>query len=127
MSAKNKTRSSWGACPNCSVDLSAGVKIGPPYLKCPVCGVPILPIWWQRILWVTLGFFLAFMLPASLGLGGWDIFFVGLLLLFPATVFAYILAFTTMPPKYVRQKETFTTLFRGLSLTCESNTIALVA
>jgi len=23
------------------VDLSAGVKIGPPYLKCPVCGVPI--------------------------------------------------------------------------------------
>src|SRR6266404_2987430 len=102
----------WAACPNCSVDLRPGTKIGPPYLNCPFCGAPIIPIWWQRIPWVTLGFFLAFAVPASLGLGGWDVFFSGLLLLFPATVFAYIIVFTTIPPRYVRRHGAITTLFR---------------
>ena len=71
-----------------------------------------MPIWWQRIPWVALGFFLAFMLPAWLGLGGWDTFVAGLFLLFPTTVFAYILVFTAMPPKYVRRDGAITTLFR---------------
>jgi hypothetical protein len=93
------------------MDLRPGIKLGPPYLKCPFCGAPIMPIWWQRIPWITLGFFLAFAVPASFGLGLWDAFLAGLLLLFPATVFAYIVVFTTMPPKYVRRYDTVTTLF----------------
>ena len=110
-SPKNPRRM-WSACPNCSLDLKPGIKIGPPYLKCPFCGEPIMPIWWQRIPWVALGFLLAFGVPSSLGLGGWDEFIAGAFLLFPATVFAYLVVFTTIPPKYVRRHEAVSTLFR---------------
>src|SRR5947208_817666 len=104
-------RAAWSACPNCSVDLRPGIKIGPPYLNCPFCREPIMPVWWQRIPWVTLGFLLAFGVPFSLGLGGWDAFVAGALLLFPAAVFAYIFTFVTMPPKYVRRQDTVMSLF----------------
>jgi|SRR5271167_55043 len=103
----------WGTCPNCSADLSEGTRTRPPYTNCPFCGAAIQPVWWQRIIWVAVGFFLAFAFPAWLGLTGWDVFVAGLFCWFPATVFAYILVFKTMPTKYVRQKETFTTLFQG--------------
>jgi hypothetical protein len=104
-----------GACPNCSADLSGSTKTRPPFADCPFCGAAIQPAWWQRVIWVAGGFFLAFAFPASLGLTGWDVFVAGLFCYFPATVFAYILAFKTMTPKYVRQKEPFTTLFHGHS------------
>jgi hypothetical protein len=103
----------WGVCPHCSANLRPGIRIRPPYLNCPFCGVPIMPIWWQRIPWVILGFVLAFGFPALVGFRGWDAFFLGLFLLFPATVFAYMIVFTTVPPKYVRRHETTTTLFGG--------------
>jgi hypothetical protein len=102
----------WGRCPNCSADFSWRLKSRPPYDNCPFCAAPIEPIWWQRVAWVTLGLFLSFALPASVGLGFWDAFFAGFLLWFPATVFAYIVVFTTMPPRYVRRHEAVTTLFR---------------
>jgi hypothetical protein len=111
VSGKENTRRTWGACPNCSVDLSEGIKTRPPYDKCPFCGTPIEPMWWQRVAWVMLGLFLSFAFPAWLGIWGLALLFAALLCLFPATVFAYILVFKTMPPKYVRQQETFTTLF----------------
>jgi hypothetical protein len=60
---------------------------------------------------VTIGFLLAFAVPASLGLRDWDVFFVGVLCLFPATVVAYAMVFQVMPPKYVRRREVITTLF----------------
>jgi hypothetical protein len=102
----------WSGCPKCSIDLGAGVRTRPPYENCPYCGAPIIPIWWQRIPWVVLGFFLAFAAPASVGLSGWGVIFAGLLCWFPATVFAYILVFKVMPPKYVRSSQATTTLFR---------------
>ena len=61
-----------------------------------------------------LGLLLAFAFPSWVGLAGWDVFFVGLFCYFPATVFAYILVFRATPPKYVRRKESFTTLFHHL-------------
>lgn len=61
---------------------------------------------------VTLGLFLSFAIPASLGLIGATLFFAALVCWFPATVLGYILVFTVMPPKYVRQKETIITLFQ---------------
>jgi hypothetical protein len=109
--ANEHTKKAWGHCPNCSADLW-DIKSRPPYDNCPFCAAPIEPVWWQRVEWVTLGLFLSFAAPASLGLGFWDAFFAGLLLLFPATVFAYIVVFTTMPPKYVRRCEGMITLFR---------------
>jgi hypothetical protein len=59
-----------------------------------------------------LGFFLAFAVPASVGLSGWDVFFAGLLCWYPATAFAYIVVFKAMPPKYVRRNQAITTLLR---------------
>lgn len=77
-----------------------------------MCKTPIEPVWWQRIAWLLLGVILAFVFPAWLGLTGWDVIFVGLICYYPATVLAYMLVFIIMPPRYVRQRETFTTLFR---------------
>jgi hypothetical protein len=108
-------RRMWGTCPNCSADLSEGTTTRPPYVNCPFCCAAIQPAWWQRVVWVAVGFFLAFAFPAWLGLTGWDVFFVGLCCWFPATVFAYILVFKMMAPKYVRQREPFTSLFHGHS------------
>src|SRR5579864_2939711 len=81
-------------CPNCRRDLAAkplGRKA--PYTSCPFCGVQLLPIWWQRIIWTTVGTVFSFALPAFLGFKGWTVFFVGLLCWFPAFVFAGILVF----------------------------------
>ena len=72
-----------------------------------------MPVWWQRIPWVTLGFLLAFAIPKSIGLDGWDVYFLGLICLFPATVAAYIITLKVMPPGYVKRTQAFTTLFRG--------------
>jgi len=102
----------WSACPYCHVDLRPSVDISPPYLDCPICGAPIMPVWWQRIPWVALGFLLSYVVPKSIGLSGWDVFFVGLLCLFPATVFAYIVVFKIMPPRYVERRDSFMTLVR---------------
>lgn len=110
-SVDNKGKSSWSACPSCSADLGARMKTGPPYLECPFCGTPIMPVWWQRIPWVTLGFLLSFAVPALIGLGGLALLLSAVICLFPATVFAYIFVFSVMPPKYVRRQETFTSLF----------------
>jgi hypothetical protein len=60
---------------------------------------------------VAIGFYLEFAAPASLGLGGLDVFFVGLLCLYPATVFSYIMVFRMMLPKYARRHEAFMALF----------------
>ncbi len=106
-----QSRKPWSACPDCSEDLSEGIKTRPPYEKCPFCGAPIQPIWWQRVVWLSVAYFLAFAFPAWLGLRGWDVYFAGLFCFVPATVIAYIFVFKTMPPKYVRKRETFITLF----------------
>jgi len=78
-------------CPNCSVDLSESIKTRPPYDKCPFCGKLIHPIWWQRTTVALLGLLLAFTVPSWVGLAGWDVYFAGLFLFWPALVFAHIL------------------------------------
>jgi len=111
--ARRKYRSTWGACPNCLADLKPkGLESRRPYLTCPFCSEPIGPIWWQRIPWLTLGLVLSVAIPAALGFGGITLLFAAALFWFPANVFAYILVFKTMTPKYVRRYETITTLFR---------------
>ncbi len=102
-----------GMCPNCSVNLSESVKTRPPYDKCPFCSTPIQPIWWQRTTVVLLALLLAFTVPSWLGVAGWDVYFAGLFLCWPALLCAHILFFATVPPKYVRREQTFTTLFHG--------------
>jgi hypothetical protein len=87
----------------------------PPYDTCPFCGALIETALWQRVVWGIASLVLAFSFPAWLGLSGWDVFFLGLLCVFPASVLAYILVFRTMPPRYVRREESFTSLFHGRS------------
>src|SRR6516164_10432064 len=111
MAATENSRRPWSSCPDCEADLSEGIKTRPPYDKCPFCGAPIQPIWWQRLVCVVVALFLAFAFPVWLGLIGWDVFFAGLFCTFPAMVIAHILVFKTMPPRYVRQRETHITLF----------------
>jgi hypothetical protein len=84
-------KNSWGMCPNCSVDLSESIKTRPPHDKCPFCGKLIRPIWWQRTTVALLGLLLAFTVPSWVGLAGWDVYFAGLFLFWPALVFAHIL------------------------------------
>ena len=86
--AIERRKKSMGVCPNCSADLSQDIKTHRPYDSCPFCNTRILPIWWQRLAVILLGLFLAFAFPAWLGLAGWDVFFAGCLLYYPATVFA---------------------------------------
>ena len=112
MPTTDDSRRPWSACPNCNTDLREGVKTRPPYDKCPACGTAIEPIWWQRLLWVLLGLLLSFALPAWLGMGSLLLIFGALICEFPAHVIAYILVFKTIPPKYVRHEEAFTTLFQ---------------
>ena len=109
-----KKRRAWSACPNCSVDLgSKPIGSRPPYSNCPSCGVPLIPIWWQRVVFAALGLILSFTIPASLGIGGIiPLLFAALLCIFPAAVLAYILVFKTIPIKYVRKSEAVMTLFQ---------------
>jgi len=71
-----------------------------------------MPVWWQRIPWVSLGTVLALGVPAYVGLRGLSLVIAALLLQFPTMVFAYVFVFTLMPPKYARQKQATLTLFR---------------
>lgn len=64
-------------------------------------------------MWLAVSYFLTFAFPAWLGLRGWDVFFAGLLCFVPVFFLAYVLVFQTIPPKYVRKRETFTTLFQA--------------
>jgi len=109
----NHSRKPWSACPNCAEDLSEFIKTRPPFEseKCPSCGAPIQTIWWQRVVWLSVAYFLTFAFPTWLGLRGWDVFFAGLFCFVPAIAIGYIFVFKTMPPKYVRKRETFITLF----------------
>jgi hypothetical protein len=101
----------WSICPNCSVDLGSKIDAVLPNFNCPFCRASVQPVWWQRITWVILGVFLAFAFPVYLGLGGWDVFFAGLLLVYPATLVASNIIFRIMSPKYVKKREPVLTLF----------------
>ena len=112
----------WSACPDCAEDLSEFIKTRPPFEseKCPFCGAPIQIIWWQRVVWLSVAYFLTFAFPAWLGLRGWDVFFAGLICLVPAMGITYISVFKTMPRKYRRRNLMFlamvTFLWFGASL-----------
>jgi hypothetical protein len=103
----------WSACPHCSVDLKAkGMERKPQYLeRCPFCGAPIVPVWWQRLAVAVFALVLTFAVPASLGLVGATLFFAGILCFFPTLLLAQILLINIIPPKYVRKEQTVTTLF----------------
>jgi len=64
-----QSRKPWSACPDCSEDLNEDIKTQPPYVKCPFCGAPIQPIWWQQTIYALLGLFLSVAFPASLEFG----------------------------------------------------------
>src|SRR5216683_2006856 len=111
--AVRREKRPWSACPNCSVDLrSKGLERKPQYLEaCPFCGVPIVPVWWQRTIHSIVALVLALAIPAYLGLGkGVTLVFSAVLFCFPAMLLAQILVITTIPPKYVRKGQTVTTL-----------------
>ena len=110
----DRKESAWSACPNCGANLRTNRRESSrPYLEeCPFCRTQIEPALWQRIIWLSLGLYFAFAVPAALGMSGWTVFFLGLLLLFPSHVLAMIVVFTVMGPKYVRQKQATLTLFR---------------
>jgi len=110
-----KPKKAWSACPACLTDLGEGIRTSPPYDACPFCAALIEPPFWQRVVWGIATLVSAFGFPAWLGLNGWDIFFLGLVCVFPASVFAYIVVFRTMPPRYVRREESFTSLFHRRS------------
>ena len=104
----------WSACPNCFTDLRATPT------HCPFCGVEIAFVWWQRVVVSTLGLFLTFAIPASLGAGGFALIFVAVLTVFPSLVLATILVFKTIPPKYVRKPGVPITLFQPKRQTSSS-------
>jgi hypothetical protein len=106
----SRTRArAWAACPNCLFDLRPkGTQSKRPYLDCPFCGAPIMPIWWLRIPWLCLGLILSFGIPASVGLVGTTLFFAGIVFWYPANVIAYVLFFSIVPPKYMRRREHYT-------------------
>ena len=77
------------------------------------CGVELSPIWWQRYLFATIGLILSLVVPAALGIRGVvALLFAAIICIFPTLVFAYILVFKTIPPKYVRKNEAVITLFQ---------------
>ncbi len=85
----------------------------PPLDKCTFCGVALAPIWWQRYLVAAIGLILSLVVPAALRIRGVvALLFVAMICIFPALVFAHILVFKTIPPKYVRKREAVMTLFR---------------
>jgi hypothetical protein len=101
------------ACPNCSRDLGAKpTGSRSPYKECPFCQTPIIPIWWQRLLFSGVGLILAFVVPAFLGLTSILLLIGALVCLFPALVIAYVLVFKTISPKYVTKSGSTMTLFR---------------
>jgi hypothetical protein len=109
---KRKTR--WSACPNCLEDLGTKpVGHKPPHTYCPHCGVALVPIWWQRYLFATIGVILSLVFPAILGIRDiMGLLLAGLLCVYPAIIFAYILVFKMIPPKYVTKDEVLTLFHR---------------
>src|SRR6266566_763014 len=104
---KTKT-SAWATRPK-------GLERKPQYLEeCPFCGVPIVPVWWQRTLHSIVALVITLAIPAYLGLGkGLTLVFPwALLFCIPAMLLAQILVITIIPPKYVRQRQSVTTLFQ---------------
>jgi hypothetical protein len=101
-------------CPNGSRDLEAKpVGSKPPHTYCPVCGVPLTHVWWQRAFVTALAVILAYGVPVSLGIPAIiPLLFLGLLLYFPALALAMILVCKTIQPKYVRRSEAVTPLFQ---------------
>jgi Protein of unknown function (DUF983) len=106
---------SWQACPACGTDLrKKSADQRPQYLTtCPFCGVPIVLVWWQRILIAILAAILTFAIPAYFGLGkGITLVFPALFFCFPAALLAQWVVLTLVPPKYMRKDQAFTTLFQ---------------
>src|SRR6266567_56180 len=104
---KTKT-SAWATRPK-------GLERKPQYLEeCPFCGVPIVPVWWQRTLHSIVALVITLAIPAYLGLGkGLTLVFPwALLFCIPAMLLAQILVITIIPPKYVRKGQSVTTLFQ---------------
>jgi hypothetical protein len=100
-------------CPNCSSNFKArGSGQRALYDACQFCGVPLIPIWWQRMLVVAVALVVSFMIPVCLSLAGMTFLFVAILCVFPAIPLAHILVFMTVKPIYVRKSEAVTTLFR---------------
>jgi len=103
----------WSSCPNCSSDLkgySEGSNL--PIYKCPFCEVAIVPIWWQRYVFVALGLLLSFAAPFALGIRGiMQVLFIALLCIIPCIVAGYFLVFQIIPPRYEHNDTTVTTLF----------------
>lgn len=95
-------------CPNCSLDI--GFKGLDRRLrdKCPYCGEPLLPVWWQRLLIAILGLLLSILGAASLGLSSLALLLAALVCWFPATALAYILVLSVIPPQYVRRTSSMT-------------------
>ena len=111
-SSRSNQGNAWSACPNCGANLDTVVNgVRTKYTECPVCQTQIEEVWWQRLLWVSLGAFLSWGIPESLGLRGWTVFFLMPILLIPSFVLAMHLLFPLMPLKYVRRREQTLTLF----------------
>lgn len=72
----------------------------------------LIPVWWQRIVWVAVAAILTFTLPALLGMRGIALVIGGGLFVFPALGISYILVFMVIPLKYVLKREAVMTLFR---------------
>lgn len=113
MASLNNSIIAWSACPACYKDLAEhprGSK--PPIYKCPFCSAAITPIWWQRCLVSSVALVLAFALPAALGIRDlMGLLIAAMICVFPAIVYAYILVFRTIPPKYDWDNKAVKTLF----------------
>jgi hypothetical protein len=84
-----------------------------PYTYCPFCGVPLVPVLWQRILIAGLTLILTFAFPAFLGIRGLlPLIFAGLVCVFPALVVSMILVFKKIQPKYATKPGAVMTLFQ---------------
>src|SRR5690242_13555690 len=104
VTGRDQPRVSRTPCPNCGADLTTKneERTGPYLIECPFCRAQIEPIWWQRILWVALGAFLSFAIPAFFGMTGWTVFFLAVLFWYPANVAAMTIFFWNFQPVYVR-------------------------
>jgi len=104
-------RAAASGCPNCGASLAKKVNgVRPLYSECPFCRTKIIEVWWQRLLWVSLGLFLTWAFPEALGLRGWTVLFLAPILLFPCFVLSMHLIMSVMPVKYVRQEQDILTL-----------------
>ena len=82
------------------------------YTNCTACGVPLTPVWWQRIPMYAICLTFAFGLPELLGVWGIALIFAAAVFLYPAMILATFLLLKTVPTKYVCRNETVTTIFR---------------